>query len=169
MPELTIYYLESRSAGDLQAKTDSGGAKVQECLIKQYEYNRFLYQLVGQRWQWNERLNWSDQQWRDYAESDALRTWVIYSGGTPAGYYELHQDQHGETEIKYFGLALPFIGKGLGGFFLSHAIQSAWDWMGTNRVLVNTCSQDHPGALANYQARGMSIYLTETQPDEATG
>ena len=30
-------------------------------------------------------------------------------------------------------------------------------------VVVNTCSLDHPGALANYQARGMRIFKTDTR------
>jgi hypothetical protein len=29
------------------------------------------------------------------------------------------------------------------------------------RVWVHTCTRDHPGALANYQARGMVIYKQE--------
>ena len=52
-----------------------------------------------------------------------------------------------------------YLGQGLGGGFLSLAIEQAWNW-GAERVQVNTCSLDHPGALANYQARGFSIYKT---------
>lgn len=50
---------------------------------------------------------------------------------------------------------------GLGGYFLSRALRSAWDWPGTKRVRVHTCTHDHPHALENYTARGMTLYHTE--------
>jgi hypothetical protein len=46
---------------------------------------------------------------------------------------------------------------------LSHALQSAWDWAGTRRFWVHTCTLDHPGALSNYRARGMSLFKTEVE------
>ena len=66
-------------------------------------------------------------------------------------------------EIKYFGLAPAFIGKGFGGRLLTAAIEQAWDWGEVKRVWVHTCSLDHPGALSNYQARGMQLYKTELE------
>lgn len=141
---------------------EAPGLLVQECELPQYAVNRFLYQWVGQAWDWQEKLSWSDQQWQHYAERPELRTWVAYHRGSPAGFYELEQQPGQTVEIKYFGLAGPFIGKGFGGHLLSHALQSAWNWAGTRRVWVHTCTLDHPGALANYQARGMRLFKTET-------
>ena len=135
---------------------------VVEVVLPQYRFNRFLYQLVGEDWQWRDKLSWSDAQWRAFVERENLRTWVAYTEGTPAGYYELDQAADGSTEIAYFGLAPGFIGKGCGAFLLSHAIKSAWAWPGTKRVWVHTCTLDHPGALNNYRARGMEIYRETT-------
>ena len=71
----------------------------------------------------------------------------------------------GEVEIAYFGLAPAFIGRALGGPLLTRALQEAWK-SGPARVWVHTCTLDHEAALANYKARGMSIYQTEvSQPD----
>jgi GNAT superfamily N-acetyltransferase len=134
---------------------------VKECVPKQAQYNRFLYQLVGRDWHWTDKNVWTDEEWRKYAENDTLRTWVGYVAGSPAGYFELQSQNRGDVEIVYFGLAKPFIGKGFGGPLLSHAIQSAWAW-GAKRVWLHTCTLDHPYAVANYQARGMRIYKTET-------
>ena len=124
--------------------------------------NRFLYQLVGAEWQWIDKLSWSDDQWRRFAEADDLRPWLALYRGSPAGYYELQRQDDGNVEIAYFGLAPGFIGKGFGGYLLSQAITSAWDWQGTERVWVHTCTLDHPGALNNYRSRGMTVYRTET-------
>ena len=121
-----------------------------------------MYQFIGEDWDWTDKLSWSDEQWKAYAENDNLRTWVAYYKGSPAGYYELQQQDGGNVEIAYFGLAPKFIGQGLGGYLLSEAIKSAWEWKGTKRVWVHTCPLDHPNALQNYEARGMEVYRVET-------
>ncbi len=163
MSEVTVWYLQTTAAGELTAAADPGTATVVEAKVKQAPFNRFLYELVGGPWQWADKRGWTDEQWRDYAEADNLRTWVAWLEGSPAGYFELQKAADGEVEICYFGLAEKFIGRGLGGYLLSEAIRQAWAWR-ASRVVVDTCSQDHPGALANYQARGMRIYKTETKP-----
>jgi GNAT superfamily N-acetyltransferase len=135
--------------------------RVVERVPTQWRVNRSLYELVGRDWHWTDKCAWTDEDWRKYAEDDNLRTWVAHTGDSPAGYYELRRQKRGNVEIVYFGLAKPFIGKGLGGPLLSHALRSAWDW-DAKRVWVHTCTLDHHHALANYQARGMKIYKTET-------
>ena len=162
MKEVTTYYLEMKSTSALKDKDVSNGMQIHECEIKQFEFNRFLYQLVGADWEWIDRLSWSDEQWKAYAENENLRTWVAYYKSSPAGFYELQQQSGGDVEIAYFGLAPKFIGQGFGGYLLSQAIKSAWKWRGTRRVWVHTCTLDHPSALQNYKARGMEIYRVET-------
>lgn len=162
MNEVTTYYLEMKSPSALKSKDAVNGLQVYECEIKQFQFNRFLYELVGGAWGWTDKLSWSDEKWIAFAENDNLRTWVGYFEGSPAGYYELQQQAGGDVEIAYFGLASRFIGKGFGGYLLSQAIKSAWAWEGTNRVWVHTCTLDHPSALQNYEARGLIIYHVET-------
>lgn len=165
MKELTTYYLEMRSPEDFSPKGRPEDLCICECGVKQFQFNRFLYQLVGGPWQWVDKLTWSDEEWVNYAENDNLRTWVAYHKGSPAGYYDLQQQDAGDVEIAYFGLAPRFLGMGFGGYLLSQAIRSAWEWQGTKRVWVHTCSLDHPGALENYKARGMKVYREETETD----
>jgi GNAT superfamily N-acetyltransferase len=161
MSQTTTYYLEQRSPSALRAKNDAKGLEVRECGVKQFQFNRFLYQFVGGPWKWTDRLCWTDAQWTDYAENDNLRTWLACLNGAPAGYYELQKQEDGDIEIVLFGLAERFHKLGLGGYLLSHALQSAWSWDGTTRVWVHTCNHDHPYALKNYTARGMELYRTE--------
>jgi GNAT superfamily N-acetyltransferase len=120
-------------------------------------YNRFLYAEVGRNWQWTDKLGWSEQEWRAWVCRDELETWVLYEQGTPAGYFELERQAGGDVEIAYFGLLPDYIGRGLGGYLLSECIARAWR-IGAARVYVHTCSLDHPGALRNYQVRGLRIY-----------
>ena len=54
---------------------------------------------------------------------------------------------------------------GLGGWALTEAVRRGWD-MGAGRVWVHTCDLDHPGALANYLARGFTVFKTETKEED---
>jgi len=155
------YYLEIRSSADLLEKPGNPGLQVNERTDRDFQFNKRLYELVGNQWDWNDKLAWSDRQWQGYAEADNLHTWIATFEGMEAGYFELQKQAGGQVEIAYFGLLPEFIGRGLGGHLLTRAIKSAWS-MGASRVWVHTCSLDHPGALGNYQARGMHIYKTET-------
>lgn len=158
MAVITTYYLEMLDPNDLRKKSCSIDVEVKECTLKQYSFNRFLYHLVGEQWQWIDKQVWTDQDWSSYVADENLHTWVCYLGGSPVGYYELQSQEAGQVEIAYFGVIPTFIGAGIGGYLLSHALQSAWSLPGTRRVWVHTCSLDHPNALNNYQARGMKIY-----------
>ncbi|WP_339489085.1 GNAT family N-acetyltransferase [Pseudomonas sp. EL_65y_Pfl2_R95] len=163
----TTYYLQMLSPEQLRAKPLPAGLNIVECEHKQFQLNRFLYQLVGGPWQWTDKLTWSDEQWRAQINSEHHRTWVAYFQGAIAGYYELQMSGAGEVEILYFGLAEDFFGQGLGGPLLSQAVQSAWSWPGVKRVWVHTCTLDHPSALNNYQARGFEIYQQEVTTESA--
>ena len=162
MPTVTTTYLEMRSAGELRPKyVADSHFWIGEATVKQWQLNRFLYLAVGAAWAWNDKRSWTDEQWRTYAEADRLCTFVAWWDGSPAGYYELDRHEDGSIEIAYFGLMPAFLGRGLGGALLTSALEEAWK-VRPPRVWVHTCTLDHPAALANYQARGMKIYKTET-------
>lgn len=154
------YYLQMTDPEMLSAKQLPVDLNVVECEIPQPSFNRFLYEFIGKPWAWNDLDDWSEDDWKALVEQDSHRTWIAYHRGAIAGYYELFRPNQTDTEIRYFGLASSFIGLGFGGALLTHALQSAWDWAGTTRVWVHTCTDDHPGALANYQRRGMQLYDT---------
>jgi len=159
---VTITYLEMLTPAALRPKRCSDPRfAVREATVKQWQFNRFLYLLVGRDWSWNEKRGWTEQQWRDYAEADGVRTFVAYYDGSVAGYYEMRRDNLGGVEIAIFGLAPKFIGRGFGGALLTSALEEAWRSQPT-RVWLHTCTLDHPAALPNYQARGMTIYKVET-------
>lgn len=149
-----------RSRDQLKAKAQSDPRFcVLEASVRQWEFNRFLYVLVGTPYQWRDKLSWDDAEWKSYAEAEGLLTYVAYYDGSPAGYFELCYSND-EVEIGYFGLSPYFINRGFGGALLTCAIERAWD-LNPKRVWVHTCTLDHPAALQNYLARGMVIYKTE--------
>jgi GNAT superfamily N-acetyltransferase len=160
--EVTITYLEMRSAGELKPKpAPNGNFSVREATVKQWQFNRFMYHFVGAHWSWNDKRNWTEEQWRAYAEGERLRTFTAFQEGSVAGYFEMRPDNLAGIEIAILGLAPPFIGKGFGGALVSKAIEFAWQSQ-PGRVWLHTCTLDHPAALPNYQARGMRIYKVES-------
>ncbi|MBB1389344.1 GNAT family N-acetyltransferase [Shewanella sp. SG44-6] len=164
MTDISIFNLEMTDRSQLKPKHDANGLTVVEVQIKQYQFNRFLYQFVGAGWEWTDRLPWTNSQWQAYSEADNLHLFVAYKDGAPAGYFELQQQDEANVEIVYFGLGERFIGKGFGGYLLTQAIEKAWELPNTRRVWVHTCTLDHPSALQNYQARGFSLFRTDTEP-----
>jgi GNAT superfamily N-acetyltransferase len=158
---VTITYLEMRSPAELRpVPCRDAHFWIREATVKQWEFNRFMYLLVGGGWTWIDKRDWTESQWRLYAESDSLKTYGAFYDGSVAGYYELRMDEAAGVEIAIFGLTPKFVGRGLGGVMLSHAIEEAWR-AEPKRVWLHTCSLDHPAALGNYQARGLKIYKVE--------
>jgi GNAT superfamily N-acetyltransferase len=105
----------------------------------------------------------TEQEWVAwFAEHPDRMFWLLSFQGEPAGMvtYDLHPGN--EAEIVTFGLLPEFIGKGLGGFALTLAIQQAWALApSVNRVWLHTSSRDHPHALPNYHRRGFRTFKTE--------
>ena len=159
---LTIYCLEMTDSAQLRPSPRVVEAfEVKRAQIMYGALNRFFYQTAGAAWQWTGRLPWTDEDWQAYAERPGLETWIGYVQGTPAGYFELARQDAAQVEVVMFGLLPPFVGRGVGGVLLTAALRRAWE-EGTRRVWLHTATSDHPHALANYQARGMQVYKTET-------
>lgn len=159
--KVTTYYLEMNTPDELIEKNIAPGLTIIEVKINEFRFNEFIYQLIGEQWEWTDKLSLSDNEWEAYVENPDLRTWVAYYEGGIAGYFELNTNESGDTEIAFFGLTPSFIGKGFGGYLLSQALSSAWKITKTNRVWVHTCSLDHESALSNYKARGLKLYKQE--------
>jgi GNAT superfamily N-acetyltransferase len=121
---------------------------------------RTLYTLVGARWFWRDRLVWSHDELDAYLASPNVHVWLLTVAGQTAGYFELQAHDNGAVEVMYFGLVHHFIGRGLGGWLLTRAVEEAFALDG-KRVILNTCTLDAPQALPNYLARGFAIVREE--------
>ncbi len=170
-----ITYLEMRARAELRLVRDAPpDVLLLRAGVPSPELGRFLYASVGGEWYWRERLAWTYDRWMTWLSRPEVETWVVYHRGTPAGYFELEAQPEGNVQITYFGLLPGFIGKRLGGYLLSHAIDRAWRFgPAVQRVWVHTCTLDHPGALPNYLARGFKVFREEEHtvdlPDSPPG
>ena len=161
LTDVTIKFLEMNSPAELRPKRATlEGVTVKRVAPPIPELNRFFYQAVGANYGWFERLGWSLAEWRAYVDQPQLDTYVLAVTGIPGGFFELLNHDNGDIEIKYFGLIGSFIGRGLGGHMLTAAVEAAWGG-GAKRVILDTCSLDHPNAFKHYLARGFKLYRTD--------
>ena len=123
-------------------------------------FYRYLYDAVGRPWHWTDRKKLSDEELVKIIHGPAVEVFVLYVGGSPAGFYELDYRTLPTAELAYFGLMPEFIGLTLGPYLLAQAIEMLWQ-KGPTRVLVNTCTLDHPKALPLYQRFGFRPYDRE--------
>jgi GNAT superfamily N-acetyltransferase len=119
---------------------------------------RPLYDTVGGPWHWVDRRKLTDAALERIVQDPKVEVHRLASvTGELAGYFELDRRIERICELAYFGLAPSWIGRGLGSWFLEEAVQRAWDGA-PERVLVHTCSLDHPRALPGYERGGFRVY-----------
>jgi GNAT superfamily N-acetyltransferase len=180
MPTVSVVrtYLEMTEPGALRPSPppDALAARVEHRAAPGVAEYRALYRSVGERYHWRDRLAWSDAQLAAYLADADVALWVLTVGVETAGYFELRGVPRAgapvgggasrDVEIVYFGLTAPFIGRGLGKYLLTRAVEEAWRTPGAARVWLNTCTLDDPAALPNYLARGFAVARRETYSAE---
>jgi GNAT superfamily N-acetyltransferase len=118
---------------------------------------RFLYSAIGARWFWWERCLLSDEEVAAIIHDPKVELYLLHVAGCPAGYAEIDRRKDRIVNINHLGLLPEFIGRGYGKYLLRQAIETAW-MTGPDRVTVDTCTFDHPGALPAYQRAGFAPY-----------
>ena len=120
-------------------------------------FYRYLYNLVGTPWHWVSRKKLDDAELSAIIGDPAVHLYVLYVDGAPAGMAEIDAADAPVIHIRFFGLAPEFIGQGLSRFFLANAIDLAWS-LDPKEVRIETCTLDHPAALALYQKFGFTVF-----------
>jgi hypothetical protein len=123
-------------------------------------FYRYLYDTVGGKYLWVDRKKISDEKLAEIIQAPSNHLYVLYTEGTPAGMAELDFRADGTANVAYFGLTPEATGKRLGYFFLYQTCMSAWA-QPISKLLVNTCTLDHPRALPLYQRMGFKPYSRE--------
>ncbi|MBL10496.1 MAG: GNAT family N-acetyltransferase [Acidiferrobacteraceae bacterium] len=124
-------------------------------------FYRFLYHQIGEPWLWYERRLFSDDELISIIHRSDISVNVLYSHGSPVGFFELDSRFNNEIELAYFGLLESFIGQGLGTWLLDQALDLAWS-KNPNRIWVHTCNLDHPNAIRVYERAGFVLYREKT-------
>ena len=154
-------FLELKDLKNLKTNSINEKKYLVKKIKPDFQLNKFFYKQVGKKHRWIDRLSWSDGKWMNYISNKNLETYIISESKELAGFFELlYNPELKETEISYFGLLEEYIGKGIGGYALSVAIKKSFE-KNIRRVWLHTCTLDHPNALKNYIARGMTVFKKE--------
>ena len=119
----------------------------------------YLYRTVGAEYEWTDMLALPDEELSAFVRDEKVELYALYRGGAPAGFFQLDFRETGVCDLAYFGLFPEAVGQGLGAWFLGSAIQEAWSPVrepSIEKMTVNTCTLDHPSALATYQRSGFA-------------
>lgn len=123
-------------------------------------FYRYLYDAVGRTYKWVDRKKLSDGALAELLADERIEVYVLYADGCPAGFAELDFRTPEIAQLAYFGLIGDYIGRRLSYFFLYHTTLNAWA-KPISKLLVNTCTLDHPRALPLYQRLGFIPYSRE--------
>lgn len=123
-------------------------------------FYRYLYDTIGEDYFWVDRRKMTDEALGAILRDPEVALYVLYGDGAPAGMAEIDFREQGLGQLAYFGLMPEFLGRGLGFFFLRQAVETAW-MKPIAKLIVNTCTLDHPRALSLYQRVGFVAYGRE--------
>lgn len=118
---------------------------------------RALYDKVGRKWHWVNRRHLTDKQLAALIHHPATDIFVLRQNGEALGYIELNSKLFPQIEIVFVGVVEDAIGRGFGPMMMRHALQHIKQ-RDPKRVIIQTCTLDHPSALKLYQKLGFSAY-----------
>ena len=119
-------------------------------------FYRYLYDVVGRPYHWVSRRSLSDEKLAEIIQDPQNALYVLLVDGVPGGMAELNMRAKA-FELSFFGLTPENVGKRLGRYFLANIIETAWT-LGAVRLVVETCTLDHPAALPLYRRLGFTVF-----------
>jgi len=152
----TVTYLEmeERPTFDWPSLPAGSGGALLKATNPPVWYFRSLYDAVGRDYSWEDMPKRPDDVVKEWLNPDTMTLWSFIEDGWPHGFFLLEEQPDHTTDLVYFGLVPEAVGKGFGTYLLRTAILTAWQRPGLKKMTVNTCTLDHPRALATYQKAG---------------
>ena len=123
---------------------------------------RDLFRRVGEEWLWVSRLAMPDDELRGVLHDPLIETYAFGCRGADEGLVELDFRAEGECELSFFGLTAPLVGQGAGRWLMNQVQELVWARR-IKRFWVQTCTLDHPAALAFYVRSGFVPYRRQIE------
>ncbi len=133
--------------------------RVSNCDLDWY---RQFFRGIGSDWLWFSRLLLTDEELRRILDHPEVEFHLLLDQGKEAGFFELDCRKPPDVEIRFFGLAAEWVGKGMGKILMARALEIGWSYQ-PRRVFLHTCTLDHPRAVAFYQKAGFAAYGREVE------
>ena len=122
-----------------------------------------LYDAVGRDYAWEDWHEREADDLRALVSDPNVEIYTFLRNGWTHGFFMLDFREAGIGDLAFLGLVPDAVGKGLGTWILQTAVHMLWDREGVKKLTVNTCTLDHPRALAHYQRNGFSPVRQETR------
>ena len=106
--EIFRNYLEIKSLNDLnESKKLSDNYFLDLVNPKDFQLNKFFYKQIGKKYNWFDRLLWSDKKWINYITNTNVLTYVLKYNNDLVGFSELIIDKKKKRDrnsiSRYFG------------------------------------------------------------------
>lgn len=123
---------------------------------------RKLFRMVGRDWLWTSRLMLEDDALLKILLDPGVAIYTLHAGDGPMGMVELDIGDPTYPEISFFGLVPAAMGKGVGGWLMSHVQQQLFR-DGAEKIRLNTCTLDSPQAMRFYLGTGFKAERREVR------
>lgn len=163
--QIRTFYLEMFAHAQKVVPPPRPGLAVVHERTPSVAFYRSIYDAVGGNFNWVSRKKLSDAELAAIIQHPLDEVHVLTVEGQPAGFAELDRRKPDDIELVQFGLAGPYIGQGLGKYFLQWTIDKAWSYR-PRRFWLHTCTRDHPHALPNYLKAGFVVYKEEVKESD---
>ena len=152
-----VTYLEMRQPPEPDSLPQNSQWKLQRHLEPELDWYRKLFRAIGEEWLWFSRLQMNDEELRSILHDESVDVFALEVDGEEKGILELDRREMPDIELAFIGVTADLVGKGAGRFLVSKALEIAWSHH-PERVLVHTCTLDHPRALDFYRRAGFIPY-----------
>ncbi|QJP17047.1 GNAT family N-acetyltransferase [Starkeya sp. ORNL1] len=152
-----VTYLEMR-ARPARMREPEAALAVRRVETPQPDWYRALFRRIGEDWLWLSRLELSDEALLAIIGDPLVELYALTHDGADVGLLELDFRQAPAlVELAFFGVVPEFTGAGAGRFLMNRANEIVWS-RSVERLMVHTCTLDHPAAVGFYLKAGFTAY-----------
>jgi GNAT superfamily N-acetyltransferase len=117
---------------------------------------RALFQTIGSRWLWWSRLLLPADTLAVLLDDPAVEAFAVVEADRDIGLLEWDFSQAGRPELAFLGFVEGATGRGFGSLLMRITLARMAE-AGASALRVNTCTFDHPAALAFYRRNGFTV------------
>lgn len=122
------------------------------------DWYRALFRRIGDDWLWLSRPRMDDAALKAIIHDPRIEIYALGHEGADVGLLELDfREAPALAELAFFGVVPEFTGSGAGRFLMNRASEIVWS-RPVERLMVHTCTLDHPAAVGFYLKAGFTAY-----------
>lgn len=150
-------YLDMR-ARPLPMREPDIGLALRRVEAPEPDWYRTLFRRIGEDWLWFSRARMDDATLNAIIRDPGVEVYALSHEGADVGLLELDfRKAPALVELAFFGVVPHFTGSGAGRFLMNRANEIVWS-RPTKRLMVHTCTLDHPAAVGFYLKAGFTAY-----------